>query len=124
MFRLFLCTFCAILILCGCLSRPPAASLAKQSTASDRLLLTGMRELSENRPPVALETLLASHPHSDQAEVAAKLLEWKKQRPQLPTEGRKSTETELRELREENRRLRSDLEQLRKLLIDTERRAH
>ena len=123
MFRLLLCALCAMSTLCGCLSLSPAAAPAKSSAVDDRLLLTGMRELSENRPPTALETLVANHPRSEQAELAAKLLEWQKQRPQLPAEGRKSTEVELRELREENRRLRGDLEQLRKLLIDTERRA-
>lgn len=114
-------------ILSGCLAGPttaPPTNNGIQQLNSDKLLLSGMREVCENRPPVSLESLLASHPRSRQAELASELLTWRQEHPQQSIlENRKSVETELRELREENRRLRGDLEQLRQLLIETERRS-
>ena len=91
--------------------------------AGDRLLNAGLRELVDGRPTTSLESLITSQPESKNAELAAKLLEWKRRHPSISADGRKATETEVRELREENRKLRNDLEQLRKLMIDTERRS-
>jgi hypothetical protein len=116
-----------LFMLSGCIGSTATVSLTSnggQQSNSDKLLLSGLREVCENRPPVSLESLLASHPHSRQADLASELLTWRQGHPQQSIlENRKSVETELRELREENRRLRSDLEQLRQLLIETERRS-
>ena len=124
MVRLLLTLPVLVFCLGGCIPQPilPASGTAA-SAASDQLLWSGIQELGENRQPAALEKLVVKFPNSRQAELAADLLAWRRQRLQSPPEGRKSSDTELRELREENRRLRSDLEQLKKLLIESERRA-
>lgn len=123
------------LLLTGCLAQKPV--LPANSNPADQLLRTGLNELVENRQPKSLESLLETYPQTQQAALAQRLLLWKHQQTQAPattttttttttaTTPRKvaGTDTEIRDLKEENRRLRSDLEQLRRLLIESERRA-
>lgn len=121
---------CLALLLTGCLLPSPQPPPDAASPEADRLLMSGLRELLENRPPTSFDTLVVSHPRTQQADLATRLLEWKRQHAQVPAApplppARKTVpnESELRELKEENRRLRGDLEQLRHLLIESERRA-
>lgn len=121
---------CLSLLLTACLMQSPPAPPDAVSPEADRLLMIGLSELLENRPPASFDTLFANHPRTRQADLATRLLAWKRQRspvmsPAPPPAASKAVpgESELRELKEENRRLRGDLEQLRRLLIESERRA-
>lgn len=115
------------LCLAGCLAQPARPPRDREA---DRLLRSGLEELLERRHPHALERLSSTAPTSEQGLLAARLLAWHARQqqpaPSPPTPaapGRKSSDQELRELKEENRKLRKDLEQLRRLLIESERRA-
>lgn len=112
------------LALGGCLPlQTPPVSQA-DLTQADRLLVTGLTELVENRPTAALNSLIASYPKTPQADLARQILTWKNSQPQnaLPPGTRKTTlDAELRTVKEENQRLRADIEKLRRLLIDSER---
>jgi len=126
---------CLTLLLAGCLMQPAAVPPDAASPEADRLLISGLSELLENRPLTSFDSLLAHHPHTQQADLATRLLDWKRQyaselptaptTPPTPPTIRKTapSESDLRELKEENRRLRGDLEQLRRLLIESERRS-
>lgn len=84
-------------------------------------------EFLENRPMSALDTLVTSYPLTPQAGLAQQVLSWRQLHPWVapPSGARKaSIDAELHDLREENLRLRTDIEKLRRLLIDSERRAH
>jgi len=111
--------------LAGCVASPPPSR--SELTQADRLLVAGITDFLENRPLSDLETLTTSYPRTPQAELAQQILGWKQLHPEIvpPTAIRKATsDVELRELREENQRLRSDIEKLRRILIDSERRTH
>lgn len=99
---------------------PPSRS---ELTQADRLLVTGISDFLENRPLSALETLTTSYPRTPQAELAQQILGWKKLHPEIVPPRKTVTEVELRELKEENQRLRSDIDKLRRILIDSERRS-
>lgn len=108
----------------GCMPSPPPSR--SDLTQADRLLALGLTEFLENRPTVALDSLTTSFPLTPQAELARQILNWKQMHPQLvpPLVARKTAiDTELREIKEENQRLRADIEKLRRLLIDSERGA-
>lgn len=115
--------FLPALLLAGCLVRQPAPAL--RTDEPDRLLRAGLGELLDNHPPASLEKLSAAFPKSEQAALAKQLLRSSLRQPSATVPGGRkiSSEQELKELREENRKLRSDLEKLRRLLIDSERRA-
>ncbi|MCK7492804.1 MAG: hypothetical protein MZW92_15705 [Comamonadaceae bacterium] len=88
------------------------------------MLVAGLTEFLENRPTASLDTLTASYPATPQAELARQILDWRQLHPQLvpPLVARKAAlNTELREIKAENQRLRSDIKKLQRLLIDSER---
>jgi len=112
-----------IFALSGCLAPPPPSR--SELAQADRLLVTGITDFLENRPLSALETLTTSYPRTHQAELARQILGWKQAHPETvsPLATKKSvSDSELHELRDENQRLRSDIEKLRRILIDSERR--
>jgi len=117
---LFLLTFAVG----GCLPQQTPPVSPTELTQADRLLVTGLTELIENRPTDALNSLVSGYPTTSQADLARQVLAWKKLQPQgvLPSGTRKTAiDAELRAVKEENQRLRADIEKLRRLLIDSER---
>jgi hypothetical protein len=108
----------------GCLPLQTPSVSPAELTQADRLLVTGLTEVVENRPTAALNSLISSYPTTPQADLARQVLAWRNSQPQnVALQGtRKNTiEAELRAAKEENLRLRADIEKLRRLLIDSER---
>lgn len=116
--------FALTLAVGGCLPQKAPPVSPAELTQADRLLVMGFTQLVENRPTDALNTLISGYPTTSQADLARQVLAWKKsQPPSAPSPGlRKTTiDAELRAVKEENQRLRADIEKLRRLLIDSER---
>lgn len=108
----------------GCIPQKTPPASPADLTQADQLLVAGLTELVENRPTAALNSLISNYPTTPQADLARQVLAWKKVQPQIaPLLGaRKNTiDAELRAVKEENQRLRADIEKLRRLLIDSER---
>jgi len=100
---------------CAGLFLPPAP----EQEATNRLL-KGIHELRQKDSSTTLESLIQSHPDSSEARAAKDLLRLRAE----CTEAKKADAgSELEKLRQENSRLQDDLEQLRQLLIQSEKSA-
>lgn len=108
----------------GCLPLQTPSVSPAELTQADRMLVTGLTELVENRPTATLKSLISSYPTTLQADLARQVLAWKNSQPQnvrLMGTRKTTIDAELRTVKEENQRLRADIEKLRRLLIDSER---
>lgn len=84
------------------------------------MLLQGVHDLSQKNSTSTLKKLIKQHPESSQAVTAKKLLDLVSKGAQ----GKSSGTSDLDKLRKENQRLQEDLEELRQLLIKSEKRAN
>jgi len=90
---------------------PPEAPITNQ-------LLQGIHELHQQNSSRTLDALIQEHPKSSEARAAREVLRLHAGSDAPVTPG---SSGDLEKLREENSRLQNDLEQLRKLLIQSEK---
>jgi len=115
-----------IILLCGCTSLFPPRQAEDQhiNQQINQLLWQGISQLSEQNSDQQLQALVEAYPDTPQATAAAQLLNLHAENVKLRSDKSKKTLTEeLEALRQENRQLQQDLEKLRRLLIDYEKRA-
>jgi len=106
----------------GCTNLFPPRQASEQQI--NQLLWHGISQMSETNSVQELETLLNTYPGTPQAAAASQLLGIHARDNKLRSDkSSKILSEELDALRLENRQLQQDLEKLRRLLIDYEKRA-
>lgn len=109
-----------LIILSACTFPLASSESVQRDRAVSELFLQGVYDLSEKNSYATLQKLIRKYPDSSQASTAKKLL---KRVPSANSQDKSPEKNAIDQLRQENQRLRQDLEKLRQLLIKSEKRA-